>query len=83
MQVRLSNHQRAQPMLLKSCQPGRYATYQQNETVWKLHAGFSNVFMASVLGQDSLRLMGGARLSNIFVTAPQTPFGLSVFQKGA
>jgi hypothetical protein len=71
-------------MLLKSRQPGRYAAHQQFKTVHKLRAGYSNVFMALVLGQDSLRLMGGGtKQSNTYATARLTPFGLSVFRKVA
>ncbi len=68
-------------MLLKSRQPGKYAAYQQFETVRKLHAGFSNVYMASVVGHDSLRLMGGTRLSSISAPAPPTRSGSSASPK--
>jgi len=34
-------------MLLKYLEPGRYATTQQYETIRKLRAGFSNVYLAS------------------------------------
>jgi hypothetical protein len=37
-------------MVLKSRTPGHYAHYQQFETIRKLRAGYSNVFMASVGG---------------------------------
>jgi hypothetical protein len=42
-------------IIIKSRSAGRYATYQQFESIRKLRAGFSNVFMASVHGNDSLR----------------------------
>jgi hypothetical protein len=42
-------------MLLKSLEPGRYHNdYQQFETIRKLRAGFSNIFMASYEGVTSL-----------------------------
>jgi hypothetical protein len=46
-------------MLLKSMQPGRYATHQQYETIRKLRAGYHNVYMSSVEGATSLRSVGG------------------------
>jgi hypothetical protein len=47
-------------MLLKSLFPGRHnSTYQQFETIRKLRAGYSNVFMASLQGTQSLRTVGG------------------------
>ncbi len=46
-------------MIIKLRSAGRHADYQQFESIRKLGAGFSNVFMASVLGNDSLRTMVG------------------------
>jgi hypothetical protein len=64
-------------MIIKSRAAGRYADYQQYESIRKLRAGFSNVFMASVLGNDSLRTMGGTRRASNFSTlAPPTLPGL-------
>ena len=34
-------------MVLKSSEPGRYASYQQYETIRKLRAGYSNLYQAS------------------------------------
>jgi hypothetical protein len=51
--------------LLKSREPGRYAPYQQFETIRKLRAGFSNVFMASLEGSSSLRTMEESKLNTI------------------
>jgi hypothetical protein len=49
-------------MLLKSLDPGRYnSKYQQFETVRKLRAGFSNLYMASSEGASCLRSVGGDR----------------------
>jgi len=52
-------------MLIKSRDPGRYANYQQFESIRKLRAGYSNVYMASLSGAMSLRTVGGdtAKLS--------------------
>jgi hypothetical protein len=47
-------------MLLKSKEPGKYQmSRQQFETIRKLRAGFSNIFMASKEGVLSLRSVGG------------------------
>jgi hypothetical protein len=46
-------------MIIKLRSAGRHADYQQFESIQKLGAGFSNVFMASVLGNDSLQTMVG------------------------
>jgi hypothetical protein len=64
-------------MLLKSREPGRYAEYQQFESIRKLWAGFMNVYMASVAGLDSLHTMGVTSLSSISMTAQLIPYGLS------
>jgi hypothetical protein len=45
-------------MVLKSREPGKYAEYQQFETIRKLRAGFSNVYMVSKTGVQSLRSVG-------------------------
>jgi hypothetical protein len=70
-------------MLLKSRQPGRYAPYQQFETLRKLRAGFSNVFMTSVLGQDSLRLVGGDRAKQHLCNCPTNTLWFERFSKGS
>ncbi len=46
-------------VILKSREKGRYEEYQQYETIRKLRAGFSNVYMASVGGVSNLRSLGG------------------------
>jgi hypothetical protein len=48
-------------MLLKSREPGRYAEHQQFESIRKLRAGYSNIFMASLSGDESLRSVGGEK----------------------
>jgi hypothetical protein len=70
-------------MLLKSRQPGRYAAHQQFKTVHKLRAGYSNVFMALVLGQDSLRLMGGGdKAKQHLCNCPTNTLWFERFSKG-
>lgn len=69
-------------MLLKSCQAGKYAAYQQFETVRKLRAGYSNVFMASAAGQDSLRLMGGDKAKQHLCQCPTNTLWFERFSKG-
>jgi len=46
------------------------ATYQQFETIRKLRAGYSNVHMASLIGQDSLRFMGGDKAKQYICSCP-------------
>ncbi len=49
-------------MLLKSLEPRRYhANYQQFESIHKLRAGFSNMYMASMEGVSSLWTVGGEK----------------------
>jgi len=69
-------------MLLKSRQPGRYANYQQFETLRKLRAGFSNVFMASSASQGSLRLMGGDKAKQHLCNCPTNSLWFERFAKG-
>jgi hypothetical protein len=58
-------------MLLKSLEPGKYtAMHQQFETVRKLRAGYSNVYMASYEGVTSLRTVGGDRAKHHLTYSP-------------
>jgi hypothetical protein len=58
-------------MLLKSMEPGRHSKdYQQFETIRKLRAGYSNMFMASQDGVFSLRTMGGDKVKHHLTTSP-------------
>jgi len=53
-------------MLVKSLEPGRYSrTHQHFETIRKLRAAYSNMYMSSKLGVDCLKTFGGdtAKLS--------------------
>jgi hypothetical protein len=62
-------------MLIKSREPGRYATYQQFESIRKLRAGFSNVYMSLLVGTTSLRTVGGGQSKTVF---EQLPYPLPV-----
>jgi len=70
-------------MLLKSQEPGRYhKTHQQFETIRKLHAGFSNIYMASVEGTSSLRTVGGDRVKHYLMTSPTQSTWFERFSAG-
>lgn len=59
-------------MLTKSLEPGHYSQfYQQFETIRKLRAAFSNLYMSSVEGVTSLRTMGG-ETAKMTLTLPPT-----------
>lgn len=58
-------------MLLKSLEPGRYhKDHQQFETIRKLRAGYSNIYMASLEGATSLRTVGGDRAKHFLTASP-------------
>jgi len=58
-------------MLLKSLEPGRYnQDYQQYKMIRKLRAGYSNLYMASVVGTSSLHTMGGDHVKHYLMTSP-------------
>lgn len=70
-------------MLLKSMEPGRYhASYQQFETIRKLRAGFSNMFMASYEGVTSLRTVGGDRAKHTLTNSPTQSLWFERFSQG-
>jgi len=69
-------------MLLNSRQPGKYASYQQFETVHKLRAGFSNVHKASVASQGNLCLMGGDKAKQHLCNCPTNSLWFERFAKG-
>ncbi len=69
-------------MLIKSRDPGRYADYQQFESIRKLRAGFSNVFLASLTGTASLRSMGGDKAKQFFTNYPTQSQWFEKFSKG-
>jgi hypothetical protein len=57
-------------MVLKSLDPGRYAAHQQFESIRKMRATFSNIFMSSKRGTDSLRSFGGDRAKHVLTDSP-------------
>ncbi len=70
-------------MLLKSREPGRYQmSHQQFETIWKLRAGFSNVFMASKEGVLSLRPVSGDRAKHHLSQSPTQSLWFERFSQG-
>jgi hypothetical protein len=70
-------------MVLKSRELGRYADYQQYETIRKLRASFSNIFQASLPALHHWKVMGGTKPSRFLPTAPPTRSGLSDSRKDA
>jgi hypothetical protein len=70
-------------MLLKSLEPGRYSPrYQQFETVRKLRAGFSNIYMASCEGASCLRTVGGDRAKHQLTYSPTQSLWFERFAQG-
>lgn len=70
-------------MLMKTLEPGRYSSaYQQFETVRKLRAAFSNVYMASREGALSLRTVGGDRAKHHLTFSPTQSAWFERFTQG-
>lgn len=70
-------------MLMKTLEPGRYnVQYQQFETVRKLRAAFSNVYMASFEGVTSLRTVGGDRAKHHLTHSPTQSLWFERFAQG-
>jgi hypothetical protein len=70
-------------MLLKSKEPGKYQmSHQQFETIRKLWAGFSNIFMASKEGVLSLRSVGGDRAKHHLTQSPTQSQWFERFSQG-
>jgi len=70
-------------MLLKSLEPGRYSPkYQQFETVRKLRAGFSNLYMASSEGASCLRTIGGDKAKHQLTYLPTQSQWFERFSQG-
>jgi hypothetical protein len=69
-------------MVLKSRDPGRYADYQQFETIRKLRSGFSNVYMASSIGVASLRTIGGDKVKHFLNDCPTHSLWFERFTRG-
>jgi hypothetical protein len=69
-------------MVLKSLEPGRYATHQQFETIRKLRAGFSNLYMSSVAGAATLRTVGTDRAKHHLTDSPTQSLWFERFSHG-
>ncbi len=69
-------------MLLKSRETGRYAEYQQFESIRKLRAGFTNVYMTSVVNMDSLRTVGGDKAKFFLNDCPTHSLWFERFARG-
>jgi hypothetical protein len=69
-------------MLLKSREPGRYAEHQQFETIRKLRSCFSNVYMASAVGVQSLRTVGGEKAKHYLNDCPTHSLWFERFSRG-
>jgi hypothetical protein len=70
-------------MLLKSLEPGRYSRgHQQFETIRKLRAGYSNIYMASVEGATSLQTVGGDRVKHFLTQSPTQSTWFERFSAG-
>jgi len=69
-------------MVMKSLEPGKYASHQQFETIRKLHAAYSNVFMASLAGTGSLRTVGGDRAKYFLTDSPTQSLFFERFSRG-
>jgi len=70
-------------MVLKSLQPGRYhGEYQQFETIRKLSAAHSNVYLALLEGAGCLRASGGDRTKQFLNLSPTYSLWFSKFKQG-
>jgi hypothetical protein len=69
-------------MILKSCDKGRYADYQQFKIVRKLRATYTNVFMASASGVAALHTMGGVYAKHQLTLSPTHSLWFECFTKG-
>lgn len=70
-------------MVLKSLQPGRYhADYQQFETIRKLCAAHSNVYLASLEGSSSMRAVGGDKPKHYMNWSPTYSVWFGRFKLG-
>jgi len=69
-------------MVMKSLEPGKYAAHQQFETIRKLRAAYSNAFMASLAGTNSLRTVGGDRAKYFLTVSPTQSLFFGQFSRG-
>jgi hypothetical protein len=69
-------------IVIKSLDPGRYATHQQFESIRKMRATFSNIFMSSKRGTDSLRSFGGDHAKHVLTDSPTQSLFFECFCQG-
>jgi hypothetical protein len=70
-------------MLIKSLEPGRYsAVYQQFETIRKLRATHSNLYMSSLEGTHAMRSIGGEMAKMSFAMMPTNSLWFERFAQG-
>jgi hypothetical protein len=69
-------------MVMKSLEPGKYASHQQFETIRKLRAAYSNAFMASLAGTGSLWTVGGDRAKYFLTDSPTQSLFFERFSRG-
>jgi len=67
---------------MKSLEPGRYAGYQQFESIRKLRAGFLTVYMTSLEGALSLHSFGGDRAKHFLTANPMKSLFFQCFSQG-
>lgn len=70
-------------MLVKSLEPGCYSkNYQQFETIRKLRASYSNMYMSSSLGVDCLKTFGGEAAKMSLTNLPTNSLWFERFALG-
>lgn len=69
-------------MIMESLEPGKYAGYQQFESIRKLHASFSNIYMAPFEGFQSFRSSGGEVSKNFLNHNPTQSSFFQHFSQG-
>jgi hypothetical protein len=70
-------------MILKSLDPGRYAQHQQFESIHKLQAAFSNIYMTLLEGTACLRTLGETGRNTSSPVAQCNQASLSAFPRAA
>jgi hypothetical protein len=69
-------------MLIKSRDKGRYSSHQQYETIRKLRAGYTNVYMGSLVGTNQYHTVGGDTAKNSISQCPTHSLWFERFSKG-
>ena len=69
-------------MILKSLDPGRYAQHQQFESIRKLQAAFSNIYMTLLEGTACLRTFGGDWKKHFLTSSPMQSSFFECFSQG-